>query len=57
MRSLQQIREALKDRKITRVAKECGIHSNTLGEIMRNPDANPTWKIVQALNDYLDKKI
>lgn len=57
MRSLEQIRAALQDRKPAKVAEECGVHFNTVREIQRNPDANPTWRVMQAINAYLDKKI
>lgn len=57
MRSLEQLRAALHDRKPEKVASECGVHFNTVREIQRNPDANPTWRVMQAINAYLDKKV
>lgn len=57
MRSLEQLRAALHDRKPEKVARACGVHFNTVREIQRNPAANPTWRVMQAINAYLDKKI
>ena len=56
MRTLDQIREALSDRKTEIVAEACGAHYNTIREIQRNPKANPTWRVIQALNSYLDER-
>ena len=56
MRTLEQIRAALQDRKIEKVSESCGVHYNTVREIQRNPDVNPTWRVMLALNNYLDEK-
>ncbi len=57
MRNLEQMRAALQDRKPEKVAEECGIHFNTIREIQKNPKANPTWRVMDAINKYLDRKV
>lgn len=53
MMYLEQIRAALADRRLSLVAEATGLHYNTVREIRDNPDANPTYKAVKALSDYL----
>ena len=54
MMTLDQIRAALKDRRTDKVAEGTGLHYNTIREIRDNPEANPTWRVLQALNKYLE---
>jgi len=54
MMTLCAIRAALSDRRVDRVAEATGIHYNTIREIRDNPKANPTWRVLKALNDYLE---
>lgn len=54
MLTLEQIRAALLDRRPSRVAAGTGLHYNTIREIRDNPDANPTYKVLMALSDYLE---
>lgn len=56
MMTLQEIRLALSDRMPMRVAEATGLHYNTIRQVRDNPDANPTYKVVQALSDYLESK-
>lgn len=56
MMTLKQVREALKDRRVDKVANATGIHYNTVREVRDNEDANPTWRVLKALNDYLEEK-
>ena len=56
MKTLEQIAEALQDRRADKVAKATGLHYNTIRDIRDNPHANPTWKVLKALNDYLEDK-
>lgn len=51
--TLEQIRSALADRKVSVVAKAVGIHPNTLRTIIKDPEANPTHRVMKALSDYL----
>lgn len=53
MLTLDDIRKRLKDRRLPIVAEATGIHANTLREVRDNPLANPTYKVIKALNDYL----
>ena len=56
MMLLEDIQEALKDRKIKMVAEATGLHYNTVRQLASSPDANPTYKVVKALSDYLERK-
>lgn len=53
MLTLEQIRNKLQDRRLGLIVKATGIHYNTLREVRDNADANPTYKVVKLLNDYL----
>jgi hypothetical protein len=53
MLTLVQIRAALADRRLSVVSKVTGIHQNTLREIRKNAECNPTHRILSALSDYL----
>lgn len=55
MRTLEQISEALKDRQPKKVSEETGLHYNTIKDVRDNPNANPTYKVLKALSDYLEK--
>ena len=54
MMSLEQIRQALVDRMPGKVAEATGLHYNTIREIRDNPKANPTYKVLKSLSDYLE---
>ena len=54
MMSLEQIRDALKDRRIDIVARAAGVHPNTVRDLRDNPKANPTWRTLDALSRYLE---
>ncbi|MFZ9894251.1 MAG: hypothetical protein ACO3EL_03360 [Burkholderiaceae bacterium] len=51
--SLEEIRAALRDRKISVVARALAIHPNTIRAILKDPEANPPHRVVKALADYL----
>ena len=51
--TLEDIRAALRDRKISVVAKATAIHPNTIRSIVKDPEANPTHRVIKALSDYL----
>jgi hypothetical protein len=57
MLTLEQIRAALRDRRLAKVAEATGLHYNTIREIRDNPDANPTYKVIRALSDYLTRGV
>jgi hypothetical protein len=53
MLTLEQIRHALRDRRPGMVAEATGLHLNTVRDVRNNPNANPTYKVLKALSDYL----
>ncbi|MBK9427236.1 MAG: hypothetical protein IPN63_07580 [Gammaproteobacteria bacterium] len=54
MMTLHTIRQALKDRRLDKVAAATGLHPNTIRDIRDNEDANPTWRVLSALSEYLE---
>lgn len=55
MKTLEQIRAALADRNLLAVANATGTAYNTLRDIANNPQANPTYKTLKKLSDYLEQ--
>ena len=53
MMTLQEIKDALADRNLRVVAVKSGINYNTLLDIRRNPETNPTNKTMVKLSAYL----
>lgn len=53
MMDLNAIRAALADRMPAKVSEATGIHYNTIRQVRDNEDANPTYKVIKALSDYL----
>lgn len=51
--TLDQIRLALADRKVSMVARATKVHPNTIRTILKDPEANPTHRVIKALSDYL----
>ena len=56
MMTLEQIRKALSDRMPAKVAEATGLHYNTIRDVRDNPRANPTYKVLKALSDYLTNR-
>lgn len=56
MMSLEEIRDALKDRMPARVAEATGLHYNTIRAIRDNLGANPKYSVLEKLNNYLEMK-
>lgn len=54
MLTLDQIKAALSDRRIKMVAQATGLHNNTIRDIRDNPKANPSYRVMKALSDYLE---
>ena len=52
MMSLDQIREALRDRRLDIVSRETGLHRNTLSAIRSGKNENPKYIVIKALSDY-----
>lgn len=53
MMTLKEIREKLKDRKMTVVSSETGIHVNAIYRFM-NDQTKPKYDTVKKLIDYLE---
>jgi transcriptional regulator with XRE-family HTH domain len=51
--TLEQIRTALDDRNVEKVAERTGIHRNTISAIRAGTNQNPTYSTIKALSDYL----
>ena len=54
MMKLEDIRNLLQDRRVSMVAKETGIHFNTIRDIRDNEGANPTYRVMTKLTEYLE---
>ena len=57
MMTLDQIRDALKDRRPAMVAQSTGLHVNTVMRIRDGMNTNPTYEVAAALSDYLQGKV
>lgn len=55
--TLEQIREALKDRNLKEVARRTGIHYVTLSKIRSGAHDNPRYKTTQKLVEYLREQV
>lgn len=55
MMTPDDIRAALHDKRIDMVASATGLHYNTVRDIRDNDNANPTWRVIKALSDYLSQ--
>ena len=53
MLTLDQIRSALRDRRIDIIADATGLHRNTISKVRDNPNSNPSLRVMKALSDYL----
>ncbi len=51
--SLEQIKSALADRRISAVAAATGLHANTLHQIKKGLNVNPSLRTLTILSDYL----
>ena len=54
MMTIEAIRLALRDRRINMVSLATGLHYNTIKAVRDNEDANPSYKVLKALSDYLE---
>ena len=54
MMTIEAIRLALQDRRISMVSAVTGLHYNTIRAIRDNEDANPSYKVLKALSDYFE---
>jgi hypothetical protein len=53
MLTLDEIRQALKDRRPGMVAQATGLHLNTVRDVRDSKSVNPSYKVLKALSDYL----
>lgn len=54
MRTLDEIRAILTDRRLTALSEATGIHRNTLARIRDGLQPNPTYYVLTRINAYLD---
>ena len=54
MLTLEQIREAMVDRKISAVSRNTGLHYNVVYRAITDRTCNPSYETVKALSDYLE---
>lgn len=54
MMTIQEIRLALRDRRISMVAEATGLHYNTIKSVRDKTAANPSYRVLKALSDYLE---
>lgn len=53
MMTLEDISTLLQDRRVSIIAKATGIHFNTIRDIRDNKNANPTYRVITKLTEYL----
>ncbi len=56
MLTLEEVRFLLQDRSPSRVAEACALHYNTIRDLRDNPDANPSYRVLKTVADYLEGK-
>lgn len=54
MMTIQEIRLALRDRRISMVSAVTGLHYNTIKSVRDKASANPSYRVLKALSDYLE---
>ena len=53
MKTVEEIRKALSDRNLRKVASEAGVSSASVYRLMKE-DSRPLYETVKALSDYLE---
>lgn len=53
--TIEEIKDALADRKLKEVARQCGLKYHTVLEIANGNRTNPTYSTYIALVEYLSK--
>ncbi len=53
----EQIRTALKDRKVPIVAEETGLSRQTLYTLLKDPVARPNKSTIKLLSDYFERPL
>ena len=54
MSSINEIRAKLKDRRLTVVAEQTGLHYNTVWRIATGRNSDPSYGVVKRLAEYLE---
>jgi transcriptional regulator with XRE-family HTH domain len=54
MRTLDELKRLLTDRRITQISEVTGIHRNTLARIRDGRQPNPTYYVMAKLDAYFD---
>jgi hypothetical protein len=54
MMSIEAIRLALRDRRLSMISEATGLHYNTIRSVRDNEAANPSYRVLKALSDYLE---
>ena len=54
--TIEEIHRRLQDRRPYLVARDTGLHYNTVRAIRDNQDANPTYRAIKALSEYLTER-
>jgi hypothetical protein len=54
MMTIEAIRLALRDRRISMVAEATGLHYNTIRGVRDSNVANPSYRVLKALSNYLE---
>lgn len=55
MLDIEEIREKMKDRNITKVAAKIGVSRPHLSTILNDKNTNPTYNIMKKLSEYLQQ--
>lgn len=55
MRRLKEVRTAIKDLNLTKVAKASKVCYDKVWRLVNNPKSAPSCKTVEALSDWLDR--
>lgn len=56
MMTLEQVKEALRDRRIMVVAEATGLHYNTVRNVRDFPECNPSADTLRRLSDYFERR-
>lgn len=56
MLSVEEIRERLQDRTLTKVAENIGISYKTVYHLMNDGGVRPSQEVLQKLSDYLGEE-
>lgn len=56
MLTVEQIKDALADRKLTVVSKATGVNRNTLSQVRNGTQTNMQTDTVKRLSDYIEGK-